>query len=82
MVYNLPTKVYDLRAICFAIKSYTPRERSSFLVYDLTAIDSSPPMPAPNKVWRMKSRRELPVSHIPRIALERSCVNGPSVVTM
>jgi hypothetical protein len=40
MVYNLPAKVYDLPAICFAIKSWTPRERSPFLVYDLTAIDS------------------------------------------
>jgi hypothetical protein len=28
--------VYDLPAMCFAIKSYTPRERSPFLVYDLT----------------------------------------------
>jgi hypothetical protein len=41
MVYNLPAKVYDLPAIRFAIKSETPRERSPFLVYDLTAIDTS-----------------------------------------
>jgi hypothetical protein len=40
MVYSLTAKVYDLPAICFAIKSWTPRERSPFLVYDLAAIDT------------------------------------------
>jgi hypothetical protein len=40
MVYNSSAKVYDLPAICFVIKSYTPRERRPFLVYDLTAIDN------------------------------------------
>jgi hypothetical protein len=41
MVYDSSAKVYDLPAICFAIKSWTPRERCPFLVYDLTAIDSN-----------------------------------------